>query len=84
MKRWTGILLQLYGDTMISQKSIDAGCQVCGDAFSETTAQVVYDARTYTGQWAFLCEECFQDLCSGLGVGRGQKYDINTRENIEG
>jgi len=61
---------------MLSKRTIQAGCQVCQDKFEETAAKVIYDARTYTGQWAFLCEECFQEFCSGLGTGRGQKYDL--------
>jgi hypothetical protein len=34
----------------------------------------VYDARTYTGQWAFVCQEHFESHTEGaLGTGYGQR-----------
>jgi hypothetical protein len=31
-----------------------------------------YDARLKYGTWGYVCEECFQLLGVGLGVGKGQ------------
>jgi hypothetical protein len=36
----------------------------------------VYDARLAGSvQWGWLCSNCFQKYGSGLGTGRGQKYE---------
>jgi hypothetical protein len=43
-----------------------------------------YDARTKMGPWAILCVICFGEKGVGLGLGKGQKYDMNTLEKLEG
>jgi len=64
----------------IRQQVVDKGCDICKAAFTD----VVYDGKTLHGPWAFMCEDCFQDLGVGLGTGRGQKYDVKTLKKIEG
>lgn len=42
------------------------------------------DGKTTTGPWAVMCPDCFKLRGTGLGLGKGQKYDAKTREKIEG
>jgi predicted RNA-binding Zn-ribbon protein involved in translation (DUF1610 family) len=59
-------------------------CPICHETifrnvFDEATRcdicrkEAVYDARTRSGQWAHLCENCFRAVGIGLGTGKGQK-----------
>jgi len=45
-------------------------CNVCEFPLNN----IIYDARTRAGPWAYLCESCFRELGCGLGTGFGQKY----------
>jgi hypothetical protein len=39
-----------------------------------------YDARTHTGQWANVCDECFETHTPGvLGTGRAQKLVVGEK-----
>ena len=40
------------------------------------------DGRTNTGPWALMCPKCFDVYGTGLGLGKGQKYDSKTKEQI--
>jgi len=43
--------------------------------------KAIYDAKTQMGPWAFLCEQHFEALGIGLGLGFGQKLKPdNVRE----
>lgn len=66
--------------SMIRQGAVDQGCQVCGGHFDE----FVIDGRTLQGPWAYMCQTCHHQIGVGLGLGRGQKYDIVTLEKVEG
>lgn len=44
-------------------------CDYCGQSKAH------YDAKTKHGPWAYLCEECFQKIGIGLGLGKGQKLE---------
>jgi len=58
-------------------------CNVCGAEESSFW----YDAKTTSfGRWAFMCQECWEDLrfYRDLGPGKGQKYDGITFEKVEG
>ena len=44
-------------------------CDICG-------AEAKYDAKTTTGQWGYLCPNCFMMYGVGLGLGKGQKIVI--------
>jgi len=41
-------------------------CDFCG-------APAKYDGRTGLGPWANMCEMCFHEYGTGLGLGKGQK-----------
>lgn len=45
-------------------------CQICQANFKD----VMYDSNTRLG-WGNICQECFEDYGTGLGTGRGQKYE---------
>lgn len=36
------------------------------------------------GPWANMCERCFEECGVGLGTGIGQKYNLETKEKVEG
>lgn len=46
---------------------------VLGDA---TPVQAAYDGKTKGGPWANMCEECFPIHGVGLGLGRGQRLEV--------
>ena len=37
-----------------------------------------YDAKTTSGPWAYLCEDCFQEMGVGLGTGKGQRLKVRS------
>lgn len=49
------------------------GCQTCGIPLKN----IFIDGRTRGGSWAIMCEECHSIMGVGLGVGRGQKYQLD-------
>ena len=54
-------------------------CELCGIDIAEpyTGNNFLYDARTMWGQWAVMCQECWQAEGNPnhlLGVGNGQQY----------
>ena len=55
-------------------------CNACETSFKE----VFIDGKTIYGPWALLCLECHSKIGTGLGTGRGQKYDLETLEKLEG
>ena len=42
------------------------------------------DGRTVYGPWGILCIPCHGQYGVGLGLGKGQKYNLETLEKIEG
>jgi len=42
------------------------------------------DAKTRFGSWAFLCARCWILQGRPLGTGRGQLYDVKTKEKLAG
>lgn len=55
-------------------------CDLCGDELH--TVRV--DGRTKFGPWADMCVTCHAEHGAGFGVGRGQKYDVQTGRKLEG
>ena len=55
-------------------------CELCEKPFEK----FFYDARTKWGQWGLLCLRCVERDGVGLGLGKGQKYDLATLEKVEG
>ena len=42
------------------------------------------DGRTAFGYWAVMCSVCHRNIGCGLGIGCGQRYDLNTLEKVGG
>ena len=38
-----------------------------------------YDGKTYPGPWAYMCKEHFLEHGIGLGLGRGQKLEVQPK-----
>lgn len=55
-------------------------CDLCGNSLQESFV----DGKTITGAWGIMCMSCHSVLGSGLGMGRGQKYDLETLYKVEG
>ena len=60
----------------------DKRCDICGGSLFRKDR--FYNARTVSGQWAWLCKMCFLSVGKGLGTGRGQEYDSETKEKLRG
>jgi hypothetical protein len=55
-------------------------CQLCDRPLKKSFV----DGRVRGSNWHILCEVCHIKFGVGLGVGRGQKYDLKTLEKVEG
>jgi len=55
-------------------------CQICGTTLSDKFV----DGATRFGPWAIMCPACHRDQALGLGTGRGQMYDLDSLEKVEG
>lgn len=55
-------------------------CDLC----SRPIGEFFIDGKTNQGPWAIMCEKCHDYYGYGLGVGRGQKYDRESLEKVEG
>lgn len=56
------------------------GCDICGHTFGAGLGEtpVMLDA-VVRGGWGNVCERCFNsDPRAGLGIGRGQRYELKT------
>jgi hypothetical protein len=42
------------------------------------------DGKTKWGPWGIMCVHCHREHGRGLGIGSGQKYNIDTLEKVEG
>jgi len=50
-------------------------CDVCQLHYNEN-ADAHYDGRTQSGEWAYMCEDCFKVHGVGLGLGKGQRLIV--------
>lgn len=55
-------------------------CDICGLDFIGT----FIDGKTLQGPWGLLCTNCHRQHGVGLGVGRGQEYDLETKIKLAG
>jgi hypothetical protein len=42
------------------------------------------DGKTQFGIWGIMCPECHIDVGVGLGVGRGQRYELPSLRKVDG
>ena len=47
-------------------------CDICGEP-------ALYDGRTKTGAWAYMCHKCMSLHGVGLGTGKGQRLIVEKR-----
>lgn len=45
-------------------------CDICA------TNEMAVDGKTFMGCWAYMCDECHRKYGVGLGLGKGQKIDL--------
>ena len=64
----------------MGSKPVD--CDICSKPFEEYEWFV--DGKTMMGPWGLLCPICFRSYGVGLGTGKGQKYNLETLEKIDG
>lgn len=55
-------------------------CDLCGKPFGK----YFIDGKTVLGPWALMCESCHITWGEGLGLGKGQKYDTESKEKVAG
>ena len=55
-------------------------CQVCHGKLIDT----FWDALTIVGGWGILCDVCHRKYGYGFGTGKGQQYNLATREKLQG
>lgn len=53
-------------------------CDVCMTVAIFRKAQ--YDGATIHGTWAYMCEECFRHIGTGLGAGKGQRLKLGSEK----
>ena len=59
-------------------------CDICGESLDGLSdKQWFVDGKTKHGPWAVMCPMCFETYGVGLGIGKGQKYDVKTLEKME-
>lgn len=59
-------------------------CELCKKAW---TGNVFFDACIRAGGrtiWGLVCAACHMQYGFGLGTGKGQKYDLTTKEKLAG
>lgn len=59
------------------KKTIWYGAHVC-DFCGKSCETILYDGRTKFGCWATMCQKCFNENGTGIGIGKGQKYRFST------
>lgn len=72
-KRWMG------------EKPYNCQMNSCGKVFELVKGEVEFvDGKTRYGPWAIMCVACHEKHGVGLGTGRGQKYNLETLEKVDG
>lgn len=47
-------------------------CDIC----EKKLKKYFIDGKTFSGLWAIMCENCHKTEGWGLGIGKGQKYEV--------
>lgn len=67
-------------------------CDICNRPMEEcrdpvnpsSEGKTFIDGRTVMGPWANMGEGCFAIVGTGIGLGKGQRYDLATGQKLEG
>ena len=75
---------RLEGDEMTKKwnGSKPVKCDICSEEF--LGEKFFIDGRTIYGPWGMMCERCHKLYGTGLGLGNGQKYGVETLVKVEG
>ena len=55
-------------------------CEICNVPLEKEFV----DGATKHGPWAIMDRNCHKKIGRGFGLGRGQRYDLETLEKLEG
>ncbi len=55
-------------------------CDICEGVLTK----VFIDGQTVMGLWGIMCPSCHPRYGVGLRTGKGQKYNLDTLEKVEG
>lgn len=65
-------------------EKIPVYCECC-DVHLEYIGNYFIDGKIKSStKWGILCEDCHKKYGIGLGMGKGQKYDLRTGEKVAG
>ena len=53
-------------------------CDLCHKVLKDT----YIDGKTKQGPWAYMCLSCYKAFGVGLGLGKGQVFDVKTGEQL--
>jgi hypothetical protein len=59
-------------------------CQICKHKFTEHDVFIDGKSTQYFGQWALMCENCWNKTGYKLGFGYGQKYSHKDGRLLKG
>lgn len=62
--------------------TVSSKCDFCNNDMKDE--KFFYDFKSNFGPWGLGCEKCFKLHGCGLGTGKGQKFNMVTREKVEG
>jgi hypothetical protein len=60
--------------------AVPTNCDICRRKLDDTWV----DGRTKMGPWANMCRNCHRAHGVGHGQGKGQEYDVVTKEKVKG
>jgi len=55
-------------------------CDIC----KHPAEEYYVDGKTVFGPWANMCIACHKIHGVGLGINKGQKYNVKTRNKVDG
>lgn len=55
-------------------------CDIC----KHPAEEYYVDGKTVFGPWANMCIACHKIYGVGLGINKGQKYNVKTRNKVDG
>lgn len=67
---------------MATKKWMGSDPEAC-DICRHIITKCFIDGRTRMGPWAMMCPSCFKSSGTGLGIGKGQKYELKGNEFVK-
>lgn len=88
-KALIGVRVHISGDMpkeirISPEKKWNAEAPARCDGCDEMLEGTFIDGKTIFGHWAIMCENCHTTHGVGLGIGKGQRYNLKTLEKIAG